>query len=305
MKVVICGGLGYIGSALIELYRNETEHEIYTIDKKFVPHIVANLPEHVRHIEGDILDEDLTRPILKGADVVYQLAAEVEAEKSIHKEEAIWKNNYEGALKVIDMCDPETRLVFPSTGNVFGGVDEKEKYMHLTEEDEPRPKYPYAESKRAIEKKLLARKDRNYTIVRFGTNYGYAPGIRFNLVTNVFMKRVILNQDLTIHGSGENYRPTVHVMDAAGGAKFLSALPEARGQIYHVIRECYKIRELAENVAKHNPSVKLNFVAKEVPFSSYHLSNDKLVKAGYKFLFDLDSGVRDMIERFRQMRAVA
>ena len=142
MKIVICGGLGYIGSAMVELYRNETDHEIVVLDKKFIPHLVANLPPHVRFIEGNILDEGLVKKVLDGADIVYQLAAEVEAEKSVLNEEAIWRNNYEATLIVIAACGPQTRFLFPSTGNVFGGVNEKEKFMDLTEEDEPRPKYP-------------------------------------------------------------------------------------------------------------------------------------------------------------------
>jgi len=304
MKIVICGGLGYIGTSLLELYRNETDHEIWAVDKKFIPHLVFNLPSHARYIEGDIMDESLMRPLIDGADIVYQLAAEVEAEKSIHKEEAIWRNNYEAAKTIIDMCGPDTRLIFPSTGNVFGGVDENEKYMNLTEEDRPRPKYPYAESKYEIEKYLAKRENRNFTIVRYGTNYGYSPGIRFNLVTNIFIKRMMQGLDITVHGSGENYRPTVHVMDAAGGAKYLAELAEAKGEMYHMIRQSYKIHELAESVCKYNERIKLNYIAKEVPFSSYHLTNDKLVSTGYQFKYDLDSGIQEMMRVFKQIESI-
>ncbi len=301
MKIVICGGLGYIGTALIELYRQETEHDIIAVDKRFIPHLVAGLPPHVKYIEADVLDQSAMKPIVDGADILYQMAAEVEAEKSIHKEEAIWKNNYDAAIKLIELCSAQTRFVFPSTGNVFGGVDENEKYMDLNEEDEPRPKFPYAESKHAVEKYLFEQPDKNFTILRYGTNYGYSPGIRFNLVTNIFVKRAMQGRDITVHSSGNNFRPTVHVMDAAGGAKYLATLPEARGQIYHVIRQSYKIRELAETVVKHNPQIKLSFIDKEVPFSSYHLTNAKLRQAGYEFQFDLDSGIEQMMKTFGQI----
>lgn len=301
MKIVVCGGMGYIGSALIECYRDEAEHEVIAVDKRFVPHLVAGLPRHIRFVEGNILDRDLMKPLLDGASVVYQMAAEVEAEKSKHKPEAVWENNVDGAKNVIDLCGPKTRLIFPSTGNVFGGVDESVKYMNLTEEDEPHPRLPYAESKVHIEQYLASKADSNYTIVRYGTNYGFAPGIRFNLVTNIFTKRMIQGQNIMLHGGGKNFRPTVHVMDCARAARFLAALPGASRQTYHVVRECYRICDLAEKIAQFNDRTELIATDDVVPFSSYHLSNEKLLAAGYEFSFDLESGVREMVEVFKPM----
>ncbi len=304
MKIVVLGGLGYIGTALIELYRDETEHEILCVDKRFVPRFVADFPEHIKYIQGDILDENLMETVLNGADVVYQFAAEVEAEKSKDKSDAVWRVNYEGAIGIANMCGSETRLIFPSTGNVFGGVDESVKFMDLNEEDEPAPKLPYAESKVAVEKHLLGGNNNNFTICRFGTNYGYSPGIRFNLVTNLFVKKALQGDTIMLHGGGKNFRPTIHVMDAAGAAKFLSALPEARGQIYHVIRNSWKICEMAETIARLHPGVKIQATDDAVPFSSYNLSNKKLRKTGYNFKFDLESGVRQMIKIFGRIQVV-
>jgi nucleoside-diphosphate-sugar epimerase len=304
MKIVICGGLGYIGTALTELYRNEPDHEIWVVDTKFIPFLVTNLPPNVKYVQGDIMDRQLMERIIDGADLVYQLAAVVEAEKSKDRPEIVWKTNYEAAIQVIDLCGPETRMVFPSSGNVFGGVDESKKFMNLDEEDEPAPKLPYAESKRKTELYLLERPKKNWTIVRFGTNYGYSSGIRFNLVTNIFFKRMIQGQIINTYGGGKNYRPTVHVQDAAGGMKHLANLPEACGQIYHVIRQSYKIRELAETVAGYNPECRIQNVDKEVPFSSYHLSNQKLLATGYEFKFDLRSGIEHLLEVFKPVSTI-
>ena len=72
------------------------------------------------------------KKLLDGADIVYQMAAEVEAEKSKDKSDAVWKVNYDGAMGISDICGPNTRLIFPSTGNVFGGVDESVKNYAIT-----------------------------------------------------------------------------------------------------------------------------------------------------------------------------
>ena len=189
MNILICGGLGYIGSALIELYREEPEHRLIILDKKFIPERIANFPDNATYVEGDIKDIELMKNMVKDIDVMYMMAAEVEAEESLHKERVVWENNYDAPKRLIELCGNSTRIIFPSTGNIFGGGNENEKYMWLTEEDTPKPKYPYAETKVEMEKYLLT-SDKNFTICRFGTNRGYAPGVRFNLVTNNFIQEM-------------------------------------------------------------------------------------------------------------------
>ena len=127
MKILIAGAMGYDGAGLIDSYRENYKDEIILLDKRMRPHLLVNLPPQFCFVEGNILDKDLMTHLLKDVDLVYLLAAEVEAEKSIHKERAIWENNYEGAINVIDICSRDTRILFASSGNVFGGVLETEK----------------------------------------------------------------------------------------------------------------------------------------------------------------------------------
>lgn len=301
MKIMIAGGLGYIGSALCELYRNQPQHEIIVLDKRFIPERVAGFPPHIRFIQADIRDTDLMSRLLRDVDLLHLLAAEVEAEKSIHKERAIWEHNFEAPKRLIEICPASARIMFPSTGNVFGGLDKGMKYVGLTEEDEPQPKYPYAEAKRAMEQYLL-QSGRDFVILRFGTNHGYAPGIRFNLVTNNFVKKAMLGEDLTVHGDGENFRPTVCVRDCARALDLLSARSEARGEIFHIVHENFKIKNLAEHVVFYcDTGSKVTFIAKEVPFSSYALSSEKVQKLGFEFQWDLESSVKDMMRVFYAM----
>ncbi len=300
MKILIAGAMGYDGAGLIESYRENVEDEIILLDKRFVPHLLADLPMHFRFVEGDILDVELMKYLLKDIDVVYLLAGEVEAEKSINKEKAIWDNNYTGAINVIENCSDNTRILFASSGNVFGGVLETEKNMDLTEEDEPKPRFPYAESKRAVEKYLLA-SNKKYVIMRFGTHYGYTPGIRFNLVTNIFFKRAMMGQDITIHSSGDNYRPTLCAKDAVRGMRFLAKNAHAEGEIFHLIGNCYRIRELAGEVVSQFPGINIKHISKEVPFNSYHLSSDKLKSLGFTFHYNIRKGISEMKEIFSSL----
>jgi UDP-glucose 4-epimerase len=305
MKIMIAGGLGYIGSAMCELYKNQPQHEVVVVDKKFIPERVANFPPHFQYFQADIRDIDVMRYLLHGVDVLHMLAAEVEAEKSIHKERAVWEHNFEAPKRLIENCPSAVRVMFPSTGNVFGGINESQKFMDLTEEDEPKPKYPYAETKRAMEKFLLG-SGRNFAVARFGTNYGYAPGIRFNLVTNIFTKRMLLGEDLVIHGGGENWRPTVCVWDCARALEFLSTRQDAQGEIFHVVRNSYQIKELAKKIISYgNSRSNLRFIAKEVPFNSYALSSAKIKSLGFNFEWDLERAVKHLIQVFHMMMPIS
>jgi|APSaa5957512535_1039671.scaffolds.fasta_scaffold122201_1 UDP-glucose 4-epimerase len=293
MKILIAGALGYDGAGLIDSYRENTADEIILLDKRFVPYLLADLPQQFRYVEGNILDKDLMKHLLKGVELVYLLAGEVEAESSIERETSIWENNYNGAVTLIENCSDDTHIIFASTGNIFGGVLESEKNTNLTELDEPRPKYPYAESKREVEKYLL-KSTKNYTIVRFGTHYGYTPGIRFNLVTNLFFKKAMMGQDIHIHGSGDNYRPTLCALDAIRAMRFLAMKPEASREIFHLIGNNYRIREIATEVKSVFPNIKIEHILKEVPFNSYHLSSDKIKTLGFGFEWDIRRGIEEM-----------
>ncbi len=304
MKIIIAGGMGYIGSAIAEIYRNQPEHEIIMFDKRFIPERVAALPKHIKYIQADMQDKDTMRTLLEGADVLHLLAAEVEAEKSIGKVEAVWDHNYHAPIGLLEVTPPTTRVMFASTGNIFGGVDESVKYLDLNEEDTPAPKLPYAETKVAMEK-YLRETDRDYVVCRFGTNYGFSPGVRFNLVTNIFVQRTLLGKNLTIHGKGENFRPTVCVNDCARALEFLAKREDASKQTFHVVNESFKIRELGANVVRlFGDKTKLEFVDKVVPFSAYALSNKKIRDFGFEFAWNLESAVLDMKERFSVMEDV-
>lgn len=303
MKILIAGALGYDGAGLIESYRNDPEHELILLDKRFIPHLVAALPDNARFVQGNILDRLLIEKLAQDADVLYLLAAEVEAEKSINKEKAIWENNYEGALSCIEACPARTRIVFASSGNLFGGVSPKEKNTDLDETDEPRPRFPYAESKRAVEEYLF-KSDRDYTIVRFGTHFGYTPGIRFNLVTNIFFLRAMSGRNLTVHGSGDNYRPTLCSLDAVRGMRFLAESPGASRELFHLVGENFRIRELAAEVASQFPGIEVVHIDKEVPFNSYHLSSQKVRDFGFEFKYTIRKAIGEMKERFRAITPI-
>lgn len=293
MKLVIIGGMGYIGSALLEELRASGDGpEVWIVDRVIVPERIAGYPAHVHYVQADMEDRAIIAPLVCDADIVYVLAAAVEAERSGTREELTWRENYEKPLDLIEWCHPDAHILFPSSANVFGGNQQEPGYL-FTERDEPTPKYPYAETKVAVEKELLA-SGRIYTILRFGTNYGWAPGIRFNLVANLFTLRALQGKALTVHGNGDNLRPFAHTQDCARALLFCSLFaPEnCQGQVFHVVNNSYSINEIARTVQEVvNPMVEIGHQVKHVVFSSYALSSTKLREAGFTFRWELKAGI--------------
>lgn len=296
-KIVIAGALGYIGSALIDLYRDATDIEVLLVDRLFVPDRLANLPGHFRFIQSDIFDPSSIMDHVRNADILYLLVAEVEAESSKDRETSVWRNNFEACCNLVKTVDKKTRVVFTSSGNLFGGLKPGDNFENLTEKDTPCPKLPYAESKYAMES-FLRKQHPNHTIARLGTNFGYAPGVRFNLVTNIFTQRMLMGRPILLHGGGKNFRPSVHVRDAAAALKFIADRNDTIGEVYHVARHNLQICQLAERIAKYNPACRLEVVDKVVPFNSYQLSSDKLKSLGFNFAWDLEKGIEEMSRIF-------
>ena len=296
-NILIFGGLGYIGSALCELYRDESRHQVTVVDNRFIPERIAGFPPHFHFVHTDIADLDLMSFLSRDAEIVHFLAAQVEAESSAERSEAVWRDNFELPKSVIDRIPSNARVVFPSSGNVFGGTPEGSKWRDLTEDDPPHPKLPYAETKREMEKFLNA-SNRNFTILRFGTNYGYSPGMRFNLVTNIFLKRALEGKPIQLHGGGHNWRPTASVTDCARALTFVAERRDTAGETFHVVSGSFPIRELAEQVLSltRSPS-KLAIVEKAVPFNSYALSSDKLRRLGFTFEWPLDRAIPEAKRR--------
>lgn len=304
MKIVIFGGLGYIGSTLVELYRSETDCTVVVVDNRFLADRIADFPPHIKFVHADVTDIDRILGVLKDTDLIYYLAAQVEAESSQERSDAVWHENFEIPKAIFEAAPAGARVIFPSSGNVFGGIPEGEKWSDLTEEDTPYPKLPYAETKFAVEQ-FLQQTNRDYVVLRFGTNYGYAPGARFNLVTNIFTKRALEGKDLKLHGGGLNWRPTASTVDCARALKFVSTKRETSRELFHVCNASYRIADLAQTIARlADTGAQVVNIEKEVPFNSYALSSDKIKRAGFRFEWPLERAILDMRERYRALIGV-
>ena len=140
-KIVITGGLGYIGTELCKIYSGVSwNNEILVIDNRFVSERVNQLRNwDIDFIHGDILDKDLVNKYCKDADIVHHLAGitevpRVKNESNDDKDAKIKLVAEEGTQNVLDAISDKCKIIFPSTHVVYEGI-EKIKNNILEEEE--------------------------------------------------------------------------------------------------------------------------------------------------------------------------
>jgi nucleoside-diphosphate-sugar epimerase len=141
------------------------------------------------------------------------------------------------------------------------------------------------------------------------TNYGWSPGVRFNLVVNHFVFRGLTGRPLTVYGDGSNWRPFIHVRDAARAYAHAALEPEAwPQQVYNVGSNDanYRISEIAEIVREElDRELDVTYLEDEHPGPSYHVNFDRLDETGFELEWTLRDGIRDIVDELRLKQAVS
>ena len=165
-KIVITGGLGYLGTELCRLYSGTSwKNNIVVIDNRFLSERINELKNwNIKFIQGGILDKNLLKEELKDADVVHHLAgitdvAYVHNDINIERDNKIKQIAIEGTNNVIDSINEKCKLIFPSTHVVFEGFKELKK--DITENEKTCPILAYASSK-VINEEDIKKKVKNY-----------------------------------------------------------------------------------------------------------------------------------------------
>jgi nucleoside-diphosphate-sugar epimerase len=208
MRILVTGGLGYLGSVLtIELLNRGFDVSIADI-KLYGNFLPEEVKEKVRIFENDIRNSAIKEAI-KDSDVVVHLAAIVgDPACDLIKQQAV-DINLNGTKNILKLCNKHNKkLIFTSTCSVYGASN-----RILKESSKTLPLSIYALTKLASEN-LIERYGKSFTIFRLATLFGYSPRMRFDLVVNTFIGNAIQNKEITVFG-GDQWRPFLHVKDAS------------------------------------------------------------------------------------------
>lgn len=244
-------------------------------------------------VRGDVRDSDAVERAVEDVDTIIHLAAITGAATSHEIREEVNDVNVEGTKAVVDAAVDAgvERVVLASSCNVYGSAYDRD----IVEDDAVAPPNPYAESKVAAEQ-YCRNADVETVSMRLATNFGWSPGVRFNLVVNTFTFRALVGEPLTVYGDGSNWRPFIHVLDAARA--YADALDWEPGT-YNVGLDNFRIEEIAELVESTvGESVDITYQHEQDPGPSYHVNFEKAREQGFEPTHTLTEGVKSLASHF-------
>ena len=308
-KIVITGGLGYIGSELCKIYSGISwNNNITVIDNRFISERVNQLRNwNIDFIHGDILDKKLMRDVCSSADVVHHLAGvtdvpRVKSEGSLKKDEKIKEVAEVGTQNILDVISKKCKIILPSTHVVFEGIEKIKN--NILEEEITRPVLSYAKSK-AINETQLQSSGKNYIILRLGSVYGYSTDTaRIDIMPNLFSKITSQNGTLKLFAGGRQVKSLVPLIDVARCFKFMEEREDLSSQIYNLTKDTVTVKDVAEICKKYNSKVVLKETNDEIPNLGFSLSNKKILHTGFSFLYSLEESIKEMVLKWSKKSIV-
>ena len=308
-KIVITGGLGYIGTELCKLYSGVSwNHNITVIDNRFISERVNQIRNwNMEFIQGDILDADLIQKHCHDADVVHHLAGitdvpKTKSESNNSRDEKIKEVGEKGTQNVLNAISNKCKIIFPSTHVVYEGINEVKK--DILENEKTKPILSYSLSK-AINEEQLKKSGKNYIILRLGSVYGYSTdSMRVDIMPNLFSKIASQNGTLKLFAGGRQIKSLVPLIDVARCFKYMEEKNELNSEIFNLTKETLTVKEVAEVCKKYNPKITLKETNDEVPNLGFSLSNKKLLNTGFEFLYNLDQNIKEMIQKWSKQNLI-
>lgn len=251
-RVLIIGGMGYIGSTVVDMMRESESYGTATvldplafdIDPAYFHRTFSN--SRFRFVKGDVANMRLTWDMIRQHDVVVYMASLTMPATAREPEEGIFVNRSMAEV-VGDCCARlDKRMVFMSTCSNYGRSDKP-----VDETGELLPVSMYARTKVDAERYLMQRV-RDITILRCATAYGVGAGrTRWDVILNDFVRSALATGAIEVFRP-EACRPICHVSDISRAVCMAAASSQGRA-IYNVGGDSqnYTKRDLAEMVAKH------------------------------------------------------
>lgn len=303
MKILVTGGLGFIGSNFIQ-YTLKRYHDIKVVNIDAMKY--GSNPMNLRNVDknrysfvkGDITDFSLMSNVLRDVDVIVNFAAESHVDRSIASPKNFVNSNTIGIFTILEAMrsnNSTARLIHISTDEVYGDI----LHESFKENDRLHPSSPYSASKAAAEMFVLAY-HRTYgldaIITRCSNNYGL-----YQFPEKLIPKTIIrakMNLKVPIYGTGENVRDWIYVQDHCSAIDLVLQKGES-GEIYNIASGEEKtnlevVKKILEIMGKDESLIE--FVEDRPGHDlRYSLDPSKIKKLGWKPSYNFEQGLKETI----------
>jgi UDP-glucose 4-epimerase len=267
-KVLVTGGLGFVGHNLVSTLVNEYQCKVIVVDDctNSNEKMIGSVRDKVEFHKVSVLDTEKFFPLLKDVNYIFHLACiqiaasgsnpiqdmQVNAQSTLQLLEQIRHNEYPSL----------ERIVYTSSCSVYGSTSR----LPLGENDATHVLSNYAATKLLGEQYTLIY-NRNYNIpvsvVRYSNVYGYGQSPRnpYCGVLGKFIHNVLTGQPLTVVGDGEQTRDYTFITDAVDATILAAVHPMAYGDVFNVGSGIEtSVNRLASIIREENPDAKITYV---------------------------------------------
>ena len=308
MKLLVTGGLGFIGSNFILKLLNETnEFDIINVDAELYGANKKNLDAIKNHkkyefVKGNITNKRLMEELISKCDAVVNFAAESFVDRSISNADPFLVSNIRGAFTILDIITKQKkRMIQISTDEVFGSLstgtaDEQTKFN---------PSSPYAATKAAAElliNSFSVTYNPDVVITRCTNNYGPRQ-----FPEKMIPKTIILakqGRNIPIYGNGKNLRDWIFVEEHCD-AVYEILMNGKSGQSYNIsanneINNLEIVNKILEIMGKSSDLIE--FVEDRPGHDQrYSLDSSKIKNEfGWSTKINFEEGLRKTIEWYEQ-----
>ena len=303
-KVVITGGLGYVGMELAKIYSGKTNHyHVLVLDNVFYSERVSQLKRWgIKFQQIDITEKNNLQNAISDADIIYHLAGITDVgttvkDKNPQRDRLIKKVGIDGTKNIIDLSSKETKIVFPSTHVIFEGLKSVEK--NISENRKPLPVLEYSKGKVKSEIDLI-QSNKNYVILRLGSVYGKSyDSTRLNIMPNLFSKISSFDGEIKLFSNGNQFKSLVSVYDVARCFEFVGENEKINNEIFNCVNENLTVKQVAEICKNINKKLTLIKTSDPVPNKGYTLSNKKLLQTGFTFQHEIKDSIKLMYDSWK------
>lgn len=216
MKLLVCGGAGFIGSNFVRLRLRDHGDEIVVLDKLTYAGRRENLAGlDVRFVHGAIEDPAAVADAMQGVDAVVNFAAETHVDRSIAEPDAFVKTHALGTYVLLEAAKAAgVRYLQVSTDEVYGSIEEGS----FTEESPLAPSSPYSASKAGADL-LVGGYFHTYgleTLICRGSN-NYGPYQYPEKLIPLMVLNALHGDPLPVYGDGQQVRNWLYVEDFGRG----------------------------------------------------------------------------------------
>jgi len=303
MKLLITGGLGFIGSNFILQVLKNTDFKITNVDAEFYGSNHYNLIEiknskKYSFVKGNINNKKLMEKLIGECDCVVNFAAESHVDRSILDPSPFLISNISGTFTILDIIkNQKKRLVHISTDEVFGTILKGS----ANEETRFNPSSPYAATKAAAElliNSYFTTYNANVVITRCTNNYGPRQFTEKLIPKTIGLSNQ--NKKIPIYGDGKSIRDWIHVYDHCE-AIMLVLQKGKQGESYNIsglneINNLTVVKKILKILKKSDKNIQFG-ESRPGEDTRYSLDSTKIrTELGWKSKISFDEGLEETIQ---------